>query len=261
MTDIRQRLAALQMHATAGLLDDLVGTATKKRLGPMQILECVVDCEERERNKRGLDRRTKRARLPKFKLMADFDWQWPTQIDRALVESVVALDFAEHAMNVVIVAPPGLGKTMIAQNVVHQAVLAGYSARFTTASELLLDLAAQDSPRALERRLRYYAGFGVLAIDELGFLPQGGRNADLLYEVINRCYGKRSVLITTNLAFAEWGSIFPNASCVTAIVERLVHRAEIVSLDGKSYRVAEADREAKRRQAARVAKAAANRKR
>ena len=133
MTDIRQRLAALQMHATAGLLDDLVGTATKKRLGPMQILECVVDCEERERKKRGLDRRTKRARLPKFKLMADFDWQWPTQIDRALVESVVALDFAEHAMNVVIVAPPGLGKTMIAQNVVHQAVLAGYSARFTTA--------------------------------------------------------------------------------------------------------------------------------
>lgn len=261
MTELRHRLATLQMRATARLLDDLVATATKKRLGPIQLLEYVVDLEESERNKRSLERRTKRARLPKFKLMADFEWQWPSKVDRALIESVVALDFVEHAMNVVLVAPPGLGKTMIAQNIVHEAVLAGLSARFITASDLLLDLAAQDSPRTLERRLRYYAAFTVLAIDEVGFLPHGGRHADLLYQLINRCYGKRSLVVTTNLAFAEWGSIFPNATCVTAIVERLIHRAEIVPLDGDSYRAAEAERETKRRQVARAAKAASARKR
>jgi DNA replication protein DnaC len=144
---------------------------------------------------------------------------------------------------------------MIAQNIVHQAILAGRTALFTSATELLLDLAAQDSPRSLENRLRHYAKIGVLAIDEVGFVPYDGRNADLLFQVVSRRYEKKSIVLTTNLAFAEWNTVFPNAACATALIERLVHHSDIVTIDGDSYRVRESEQEAQQRRSARRSKA------
>ncbi|MFO0695058.1 MAG: IS21-like element helper ATPase IstB [Polyangiales bacterium] len=244
---LNDRLAALGLRATSNGLADLVATATKKRWGLHDALEHLADLEEHDRARRGLERRTSRSKLAKFKPIVDFDWNWPKKIDRALVESVVALDFIEGGRNVVLVAPAGLGKTMIAQNIVHRAVLAGHSALFITASELLLDLAGQDSPRALENRLRHYAKIGVLAIDEVGFLPFDSRNADLLFQVVSRRYERKSVVLTTNLAFAEWNTVFPNAACATALIERLVHHSDIITIEGESYRVREAERSAQER--------------
>jgi DNA replication protein DnaC len=153
VSDLRERLRALGLLAASPALDDIVAAATKKRWGPTEILEHVADLEEKDRARRGLDRRLSRSRLEKFKPMTDFDWNWPTAIDRPLVESLLSLDFLEGARNVVLVAPGGLGKTMIAQNIAHRAVLAGRSVLFLSAAQLLLDLGAQESARALERRL------------------------------------------------------------------------------------------------------------
>lgn len=245
--DITTRLVTLGLRGLAAQLPDIIASATKKRWGAAEIVEHIALIEETERARRGLERRSTQSKLSKWKPMADFDWNWPTKIDRGLVESLLTLDFVEHANNVVLVANSGLGKTMIAQNLVHSAVLKGRSALFISASDLLLDLSGQESPRALERKLRHYAKIGLLVIDEVGFIPFESRNADLFFQLVSRRYEKKSLVLTTNLAFAEWNKIFPNAACATALIERIVHHADIVTIEGESYRVRESQDGAQKR--------------
>ena len=130
---LHARLRALGIVGAADGLDDLVALATQKRWSPTQLLEHVADMEEGERSRRGLERRLSRSHLGRFKTIADYDWNWPTKIDRPLVEAAVGLHFLGAARNIVLVAPQGLGKTMIAQNIAHQAIVAGHSVLFTTA--------------------------------------------------------------------------------------------------------------------------------
>ncbi len=240
MSALAEALRAIGLAHTAAELDDLVALATKRRWGATQILEHVADAEQRERAKRSLERRVGRSKLGGFKALAEFDWAWPKRIDRDAVESVAKLEFLDDARNVVLVAPQGLGKTMIAQNIVHAALLKGHSALFITAAQMLLDLGAQESVRALDRRLRYYTSRPLLCIDEIGYLSYDARNADLLFQVVSRRYERKSLVLTTNLAFSEWPTIFPNAACTTALIDRVVHHAEIIAIEGESYRRREA---------------------
>lgn len=241
LTTLPARLRALGLAAAGNSLDDLVALATQKRWSPTQLLEHIADLEDKERARKSLERRTTRSRLGKFKPVVDFDWNWPTAIERPLVEGAVGLHFVESARNVVFVAPQGLGKTMLAQNIAHQAILAGHSVLFTTAAQMLLDLGGQESSRALERRLHYYAKISLLVIDEVGYLAFDSRNADLLFQVVSRRYEKKSLVLTTNLAFKEWPTIFPNATCATALIDRIIHHADIIAIEGKSYRLREAE--------------------
>jgi DNA replication protein DnaC len=241
-TDLNEQLRTLGLRHTAETLSDLVALATKGRWSAQQILEHVARIELDDRARRSLERRLGRSRLGRFKPMADFDWSWPKRVDRDAVESAVRLDFLERAQNVVLVAPQGLGKTMIAQNIAYAAVQAGHSVLFTTAAQLLLDLGGQESARGLDQRLRHYCNrTSLLVIDEIGYLSYDNRNADLLFQVVSRRYEKKSVVLTTNLPFSEWPTIFPNAACTTALIDRLVHHAEIISLEGQSYRRREAE--------------------
>lgn len=249
--DLPSLLRSLGLGVTADGLADLVALATKKRWGPTELLEHIVAIEERDRARRGLERRLSRSRLERFKPMADFDWNWPAKIDRPLVESALRLDFIGDARNVVLVAPQGLGKTMIAQNLAHQAVLAGHSVLFISAAQLLLDLGGQESARALDRRFKHYAKIGLLVLDEIGFLAFDNRNADLLFQVISRRYERKSVVLTTNLAFRDWPTIFPNATCATALIDRVVHHADVIPIEGESYRAREAEQQAKTRRSRR----------
>jgi len=114
-----------------------------------------------------------------------------------------------------------------------------------------LDLAAQESARALERRLKHYARVGLLIIDEIGFLAFDNRNADLLFQVVSRRYEKKSLVLTTNLAFRDWPTIFPNATCATALIDRVIHHADVIAIEGESYRAREAQQSAKARRASR----------
>jgi DNA replication protein DnaC len=216
-------------------------------------IEELLQREEAGRKQRSLERRLHNSRLGRFKFMADFDLTWPSKIDREQIDDLFTLTWIDTASNVILVGPNGVGKTMIAQNLVHQAVVRGATARFVTASELLNDLAAQEGAAALQRRLRRYCSPQLLAIDELGYLSYDHRHADLLFEVVTRRYGARSTLITTNKPFAEWSEVFPNATCVVTLVDRLVHHAEIVQIDGESYRLKEAKEHAARKATDRAA--------
>jgi DNA replication protein DnaC len=242
-----EALRSLGLRRTAADLADFLARATRSRWSPAVLLEELVRAESQDRARRSLERRLSRARLGAFKPMADFEWDWPKTIDRAAVERVLGLGFLETGGNVVLAAAQGLGKTMIAKNVAHQAVLRGAHVLCVTAADLLLDLGGQETTRTLERRLRHYVEPRLLCIDELGYLTYDNRAADLLFQVVSRRYERRSILVTTNLAFKERGTIFPNAACVTALLDRLTHHAEIIPITGESYR----RREAKAAQTAR----------
>ena len=225
------------------------------------IAEQFVGWEEAERTRRSQERRLRDAKLGRFKPIADFDWGWPRQCDRAAIEALLQLDFLADASNPILIGPNGVGKSTLARNIAHQAVRAGHSVLFTTAAAMLGDLAAQDSDRALKLRLSHYLRPALLAIDEVGYLSYSNRHADLLFEIVSRRYEQKSTLITTNRKFAEWNEVFPNAPCVVSLVDRLVHHAEIIAIDADSYRLKEAnERSAQRKHDKAPARRAAARK-
>jgi DNA replication protein DnaC len=159
----------------------------------------------------------------------------------------MALDFLKDAANAVLVGPNGVGKTTLARNLAHQALVHGHTVLFTNAGQMLGDLAALDSDSALRRRIRHYAAPALLLIDEVGYLSYSNRHADLLFELISRRYEQKSTVVTTNRPFAEWHEVFPNAACVVSMVDRLMHNAEIVVIEGESYRIKEARERAEQR--------------
>lgn len=242
---LKERAEALKLH---GLLSHWAECANDDWIASL------LQWEEEERAHRSLQRRMKGARLGRFKPLADFDWGWPTRCDRELINDLMRLDFLAEAVNIILVGPNGVGKSTLARNVAHQAVLAGHSVLFTNAGQILNDLAAQDGDGALKRRLARYARPQLLVIDEVGYLSYSNRHADLLFEIVSRRYEEKSTLVTTNRPFAEWGEVFPNASCVVSLVDRLVHRSEILTIEGESYRLKEArerqQKQAQRRRAA-----------
>jgi DNA replication protein DnaC len=239
----RARARALGLIGLVGAWDEL---------GHEPWVDRLLACEEKARQARSLERRVGAARLGRFKPVCDFDWGWPKKLDRALVEELFALRFVREGTNVVLVGPNGVGKSTLAQNLAHQALLAGHTVRFTTASDMLHDLAAQESTRALAQRLGRYCQPQLLCVDEVGYLSYDGRYADLLFEVVTRRYEKeRPIVVTTNKPFGEWSQVFPNASCVVTLVDRLMHRAELVAIEAESYRLREANERAAQRAAKR----------
>lgn len=231
LNNLRERATALRLH---GILDHW------SELASADWLAGLIQWEEQARDKRSLDRRLAAARIGRFKALADFDWTWPKQCDRAALEGLMTLDFIKDGANVVLRGPNGVGKSMLARNLAHQALVHGHTVRFTSAGELLGDLAALDSDAALRRRLRHYVAPDLLVIDEIGYLSYSNRHADLLFELVSRRYESKSTIVTTNKAFSEWSTMFPNAACVVSLIDRLIHHAELIDIEGESYRLKEA---------------------
>jgi DNA replication protein DnaC len=248
-TDLQARLRRLGLF---GLV------AAWSEIADKPWLEELLRLEEGERTRRSLDRRLRTARIGAFKPMADFDWGWPSRLDRQAVDDLFSLTFLDEGANAVLVGPNGVGKSMILRNLAHHALVRGNTVRFTTASDMLADLAAQESSGALARRMRRYVVPKLLCIDEVGYLSYSSRYADLLFEIVTRRYdAQRPILVSTNKAFSEWSEVFPHAACTVTLVDRLVHRAEIIEIEGSSYRLKEAKERSAKKIASRRKKAAA----
>ena len=241
--DLAAQLNYLGLLVTAQGLDDFLARASTQRWSPRQLLEEITRSETEDLARRSLQRRLTQARLGRFKPLADFDWQWPKKIDRPLVERALTLDFLTQGRNLIVCGTNGLGKTLIAKNIAPAAVLAGHSVLFRTAADLLADLDG-DSPGLRRRKFRFYARPALLVIDECGYLAYDAHAADLLFEVINHRYERNSILLTTNKAFKDWNTVFPNATCIAALLDRLTHHADVTLIEGTSYRVRESELEA-----------------
>lgn len=234
--DLGERLRRIGFRARRDALDAFLVHAHKGRIGPTETIEQLIDLEERARAAVNLARRTRFASLGSFKTIDRFDWSHPEKIERPLVERLLGLDFVEQGENVLLKGGSGLGKTMIALNLAQAALAAGFTVRFATLAAALADLLSQESMPAFERRLRRYTRPDVLILDELGYLPCDTRAADILYNIVSRRHEQRSTVITTNLAFKQWGNTFPGAACVVALVDRFAQHCHRVEIIGESYR-------------------------
>lgn len=240
--DLCRDLESLKLPYLANNLDAFIAAVTAAKSPPLSIIEQLVRHELKEAKQKTLETRLNASKVNsrKWRSIADFDWSWPTKIDRAAVERLFELHFLSEPANAVFLGPSSVGKSMLARNLAFHAVMKGYQTLFVEASALLSDLENIDSPRLLSARLKYYARPKLLVIDELGYLSSSSRAGDLLFQLINQRYEKVATVITTNVNFKDWGTIFPQVACVSAMLERLLHRAEIISIEGASYRMKEA---------------------
>jgi DNA replication protein DnaC len=234
--DLTAQLAQLGFRAGRDALAAFLTHAHKNRLGPTESIEALLALERRAREATNLARRTRAAYLGAFKPLDRFDWAHPRKIDRELIERLAALDFVGRGENVLLRGQSGVGKTMLAKNLGHAALLAGKTVRFTTLAGALADLLQQESLPAFERRLKRYTRPSLLILDELGYLPCDSRAADILYNIISRRHEQRSTVISTNLAFKQWGTVFPGAACVVALVDRFAQHCHKVDIDADSWR-------------------------
>lgn len=230
-----------QLQARAKALGLYGVLAQWESVGNAEWLTTLLEYEERERARRSLERRTRACKVGRFIPLADFDWSHPTKIDRQQIERLMTLEFISDATNILLIGPSGAGKTMIAQNMAHHAVLNGYSSLFVSASALLTDLGEQRTGSALLSRLRHYARPDLLVIDELGYLGASHEHAEHLFELVTRRYRQKPIVVTSNRAFSEWGDVFPNATCIVPLIDRLIHYSEVIRIEIKeSFRCREA---------------------
>lgn len=234
--DLTALLAQLGFRAGRDALAAFLTHAHKSRFGPTESIEALIALERRAREATNLASRTRAAYLGAFKPLDRFDWAHPRKIDRELIERLATLDFVGRGENVLLRGQSGVGKTMLAKNLGHAALLAGKTVRFTTLAAALADLLQQESLPAFERRLKRYTRPALLILDELGYLPCDSRAADILFNIISRRHEQRATIISTNLAFKQWGTVFPGAACVVALVDRFAQHCHKVDIDADSWR-------------------------
>jgi DNA replication protein DnaC len=229
---IQQRASRLKLYS--------VGANWSEIYRDKALYDCVerlIEWEEKERQRRKLETYIRKAQTKDFEPIADFDWNWPKKADSEQILDLMDMHFLNNGENIVIVGPSGVGKTTIAKNVVFAAAQRGFHSLFVESSTMLEDLVKHKDGFGLEKAMKPYAKPRLLAIDEVGYLSYNSQHADLLFQLIHRrCQSRYSTLITTNRPFQEWGDVFPHASSVTALVDRLVERCEVVIIDGESYR-------------------------
>ena len=236
-SDPVEMLLSIGLRAPQPTIKALIAEATKARWSPAQCFEKLAALERRERDACNLARRTRSATIGPFTSMDRFDWNHPRRIDRSLCEMLAGdLAFLQTGHNILFRGQSGAGKTMLAQNLALAALAAGHRVRFVSLAAALADLLRQESLPAFERRLRRYTNPDLLILDELGYVPADSRGADILYNIITRRHLCRSTIITTNLAFKDWATVFPSASCVGALVDRFVERCHFIDIDADSWR-------------------------
>jgi len=234
---LRGHLAYLKLAAAADQLAPALQAAERDKPGYTQFLHDLLATEVAASEQRRLDGRMRFSRLPAHKTLEQFDFTAQPTLDRRLVEDLATLRFVEEKSNCLLIGPPGVGKTHLAIALGHRAVHAGYRVYYTTAA----DLVARTSRAAMDGRwantMRFWAGPAVLIIDELGYLPMPGEAASHLFQVISRRYEHGSIILTTNRGIADWGQIFEDTTVATAVLDRLLHHASVLSVTGDSYRM------------------------
>jgi len=237
-TQLKGHLQLLNLSFMLDHHEALADQATSDHWVHVQYLERLALGEVNARHDRSIQRKIRLARFPVLKTLEQFQWSWPKKINRMAVQNLFRLKFLEDKANVILLGGVGIGKTHLATALGYQACLKGHSVLFATAVDLINSLGAAQAANRLKSELKKYLLPSVLLLDELGFLPIDKRGADLLFQVISQRYERGSIIITSNRSYRNWPEIFNNDSTLTsAILDRLLHHAETILIEGKSYRM------------------------
>jgi len=232
-------LEKLRMDHLDAQLDAVCQQAAAGELDYKSFLARALETEWQGRYRRGIEARLRQSRFPWVKTLEQFDFDFQPSLDRRQVRELAGLSFVERADNVVILGPPGVGKTHLAVALGVRAVEAGYSVLFLTLETLMTRLVRAKHENRLERALQQLAYPKVLVLDEIGYLPLSREEASLFFRLIVRRYERASLVITSNKSFLDWGEVFNDHVLATAILDRLLHHATTLNIKGESYRLKE----------------------
>ena len=234
---LQGHLEYLHLGEVAVHYEELAAQAAAKNWSHVEYLQRLLEAEYQARQQRALERRIRAARLPVIKTLDQFDWTWPKKINRPQIQNLFRLTFLEQKMNAVFVGGVGLGKSHLTAALGYEACQQGYSVLFTSAIDAVNNLVAAQAAHRLKSELKKYLAPDLLCMDELGYLPLDKTGADLLFQIISKRYEHGSILLTTNKVYKQWSAIFNNDNGITsAVLDRLLHHAETVVIEGQSYR-------------------------
>jgi DNA replication protein DnaC len=235
---VQEQLTYLKLPFIREHFESLAKEAVQAHRGHVDYLAGLVEGEALDRQQRAIVRRIRQARFPVIKTLDSFQWTWPRKINRLQVQHLFRLKFVEDQANVIVLGGVGLGKTHLATALGYAACLKGHSVLFATAVDVINTLAAAQNAGRLKQELNKYLKPTLIILDEIGYLPIDKTGADLLFQIISKRYEQGSIVLTSNRVFKKWPEIFNNDSTLTsALLDRLLHHAETVLIEGKSYRM------------------------
>ncbi len=240
MPDLENHLSYLKLPFIRENYEPISDMAARKEWTHIQYLSELIKQESNLRRDRTIQRRIRMAKFPVIKTLDQFNWSWPSKINRPQIQNLFRLKFIEEKSNIVLIGPVGVGKTHFACALGYQACLKSHTVLFTSAIEIVNNLIAAQQAGNLKQELKKYLKPSLLIMDELGYLPIDKAGADMLFQIISHRYEKGAIIITTNRVFKDWPHIFNNDMTLTsALLDRLLHHTEPVVIEGKSYRMRE----------------------